>query len=83
MDNIDHYAILDSGINFSDHCAVIMHINVPSPVYTCNNNNKRNSGTSVTYTLRWDKANIDLYYNTSMKLLSDIKIPWHLLMMAV
>ena len=36
VDNIDHYAILDSRINFSDHCAVIMHINVPcsSPVYT-------------------------------------------------
>jgi len=56
-----------------------MHINVPCslPVYTCNN--KRSSGTPVTYTLRCDKANIDLYYNTSMKLLSDIKMPWHLL----
>ena len=47
-------------------------------MYTCNN--KRSTGSSVTYTwLRWDTANIDLYYNTSMKLLSDIKIPWHLL----
>ena len=78
-DNVDHYAILDSGTNFSDHCPVIMHVNISDslPVYTANKCSS--SRTSVTYMLRWDKANVDLYYHTSMELLNDIKIPWHLL----
>ena len=52
---------------------------VPGSLSVYASNKCSYNGTSVTYTPRWDKANVDLYYYTSMKLLSDIRIPWYLL----
>jgi len=58
---------------------LIMHISFPGSLPSYAYNNCGSSKTSVTYMLRWDKANLHLYYHTSLSLLNDIEIPWHLL----
>jgi len=56
-----------------------MHMSVLDSSTVCKGIKCSSGRTSGTYTLRWDKANVDLYYQASMELLNGIKIPWHLL----
>ena len=69
--------IVDSGVNFSDHCAVVLHVNVPTKKVTSNVSNERNQ--AATYCLRWDKANLALYFDMSHAGLNNINVPWYLL----
>ena len=69
--------IVDSGANLSDHCAVELHLNVPANKVKSNVSNNRNQ--STTYCLRWDKANLALYFCMSLTGLNNIKVPWYLL----
>lgn len=59
-------AIVDSGLNLSDHLAITLCVNVGSGPSVSINSDLANSK----YRLRWDKADITGYYNRSYYLLS-------------
>ena len=71
--------IEDSGINLSDHCAVVMELTLPlenSWTYESHcNPNKSNT----CYKWRWDKADTYSYYLQTFQYLSAVEVPAYLL----
>jgi len=81
-DKIIAVSIIDSGINLSDHCAVIMDVCVScqhilssgSPDSSTETQSKRQ------LTFRWDKGDIFSYYELTRDVLSTVQVPTHLLL---
>ena len=72
-DDVNQITIIDSGINLSDHCPIIMDISIPiSSVLSCETSINCNKDQ---INFRWDKGDISMYYDLTRDLLSDICIP--------
>jgi exonuclease III len=71
INNISNICIEDSGCNVSDHCPVIMTVFLPmsckadEAIGECYSKKNLNNN----FKLRWDKANLDYYYNCSWEYL--------------
>jgi len=88
---IDHFAVCqslynsvhsitieDSGINLSDHCPVILDIDIPE-FNTLPSNVKGGAEPREQLIYRWDVGDTVLYYSLTGIFLSGIKAPVHLL----
>jgi len=72
-DAIDMVKVIDSGINLSDHCPLIVDVNVTvheKPVHT-----RASKANNEQMKFRWDKGDIFLYYTVSYDLLSVVDVP--------
>jgi len=80
--NVIKYAVVDSGINLSDHVPVKCVIAFPSGVGNKSDmyNKKNNQNKKICNILRWDKAHVNyvlLYYWAAF--LQNLQLPYHLL----
>ena len=79
-DSANMVDIVDSGINLSDHCAVVMELLLPlmqsglNKVYS-----KPRKSHVCHYSYRWDKADLSKYYAASFEYLNSIQVPVQLL----
>lgn len=67
-DSITSLCIIDSGLNFSDHCLVKLTINLQlnsSDPSNLLNESIDNSHRPALYNLRWDKADLNIYYEST------------------
>ena len=85
-DRVTEIKVIDSGINLSDHCSVVMYLSlpgnkVPSDNPTCNRTASQNNNNNGNHQLsfRWDKGDISQYYNVTRNMLHDIQVPTFLL----
>ena len=69
-DYISNFTIIDSGINYSDHLPISCSIKFDFNVCEIKNNT-----ITQTYRSRWDKANLEQYYDISGNLLQSIAVP--------
>ena len=77
VDSVSAVDIVESGINLSDHCAVIMDILLPIENHITYTRNSKLSASKYSY--RWDKADLNKYYAASYEHLHAISVPVHLL----
>ena len=77
MDSVSAVDIVDSGINLSDHCAVVMDMLLPIQNHITYTRNSKLSASKYSY--RWDKADLNKYYAASYEHLHAISVPVHLL----
>ena len=70
--------VLDSGVNLSDHCSIILSITMPELVrmHHLTVTDKKRHDQSV---YRWDLGDIVQYYKLTGEILSEINVPMHLL----
>jgi len=77
-DNIMHVGIEDSGINLSDHCPVILDVQVPVLNFRDRpKTSKQHQDKQLCF--RWDKGDVWHYYVITYDKLSTIDVPLHLL----
>ena len=77
-DKILHVSIEDSGINLSDHCPVILKVQMPVPHTPTTRSKVATHDEGQQLYFRWDKAHIWQYYMVTDKL-SAVQAPTHLL----
>jgi len=65
--------IKDSGLNFSDHLPVILHVTANSSVLHKSVADQKSRNSVNEYKLRWDKADLQLYYDYTYILLNPVK----------
>jgi hypothetical protein len=63
----------DSGCNLSDHCAIIMAINVIEELHIIDSTRPINDHNKFHWKLRWDKADLQAYQDLTYLLLNDVK----------
>lgn len=81
-DAINMVKVIDSGINLSDHCPLIVDVNVTvykKPVHKKPVHKRPSKANNEQMKFRWDKGDIFLYYTVSHDLLSAVKVPTYLL----
>ena len=74
-DRVISVVMEDSGINLSDHCAVVMELNLPLDKFMDKPQSKHN----YCYKWRWDKADVYNYYLRTFDYLSAVEPPLYLL----
>jgi len=77
VDSVSAVDIVDSGINLSDHCAVVMDMLLPVENHITYTRNSKVSASKYSY--RWDKVDLNKYYAASYEHLHAISVPVHLL----
>ena len=78
-DKILHVSIEDSGINLSDHCPVILKVQMPVPHTPTTRSKVATHDEGQQLYFRWDKADIWQYYMVTGDKLSAVQAPTHLL----
>ena len=75
-DSMHSVNVLDSGINFSDHCPVAIECTVPvsAPLRTAKFHYLHHRQHQVSF--RWNKGNLHQYYSLTGNFLDDIQAPF-------
>jgi len=80
--NIIWYAVIESGINLSDHmpikCVIAFQTGIKYNGSLCDNDRKTNSKKACNI-LRWDKGDINMYYYHTGLHLQSLSVPYDLL----
>lgn len=74
---VESLTLLDSGINFSDHLPINLSFCPPPSFLTslAPTSDRAHIPDAPLYKLRWDKANLQMYYNMSFLILSSAPFP--------
>ena len=79
--NIQEVKIIDSGINLSDHCPLVLDLCIPLVRQSTLKQKAKGGGQHLSF--RWDHGDVCLYYFSSYEHLSHINVPTYLLDEAV
>jgi len=76
-DTVKSVDIIDSGVNLSDHCALLMDLTLS--VERCGRRKEQGKPRAWHYSYRWDKADLSRYYAASSAYMHAVSVPVHLL----
>jgi len=76
--SVQDVKVIDSGSNLSDHCPLILNINIPN-IKKLPGVGKNRIKHQMQVTYRWDLGDIMQYYALTGELLMGIDVPMHLL----
>ena len=78
-DDVSKVEVIDSGINLSDHCPVVMDLSIVAPKSRIAYESHTGTTRKHQLAFRWDIGDVVHYYNLTGDLLSAIQVPSFLL----